>query len=652
MYLVLLIYVEFRKLMELAPERSEELNEHLEQSQQIHHEIAESIDERMKELKGDKVSVCSSKQSRHSRISTASSQRRQEAAAKVAKLKKEMEYHDSLAEAEATLAKEKAEAEIRLARKQAELAKKVKERDLAIANAELKALRVVEEEAEMLPNDDESIGKQQRLQQYIESQNELKAQAIADQESNQDMPHKFVKFREPNEDTFCDGGNDSVTSQVDNQRSSQPHVINLNPAAQPFAPYSDSHAQNTNVPNVKYTVPIPSQPVGNFVINMPAPMWNHHSPIEPNIFDGNPLDFPLWVKDFDSYADSRARTSAEKLSFLYKFTSGVAQHTISMISKFLTSENAYKEAKAILWARFGEESVIADAYSSKLANWKPVPQDDGSALTAFSDFLRCCKAAKDHTSYLAFLDQAREIRKLLAKLPREIAKEWLDLAIEFRERSSHKGTGPNRYPPFDVFCSFVQKAAMKASDPFFSLNAIAREVNESNRPPRGKPRESSFMTKGKGSRTFMTKSIEEKPTCSFQSKEKVQASKQFPKEQEGKRQSCHFCYKEHDLDECKEFAKLDGSTRYTFVWERRLCTGCLRSGHKKMHCRRKKSCKVCQRYHPTALHNEELTKPKSQERPEQATQPKSDEKPTPVVTNKVKVTESVMHDVHSMIVPT
>ena len=159
------------------------------------------------------------------------------------------------------------------------------------------------------------------------------------------------------------------------------------------------------------------------------------------------------------------------------------------------------------------------------------------------------------------------------------------------------------------------------------------------------------MTKNKGSRTFMTKSVEEKPMCSFQSKVNVQASKQFPKEQQGKRQCCHYCTKDHDLDECKEFAKLDGNTRYLFTVERRLCAGCLKFGHKKMHCGRKKTCKVCQRRHPTALHDDDLMKAKSQARPGQASRPESDERPTPVVTNKVKVTESVMRDVHSMIVP-
>ncbi|MPC16425.1 hypothetical protein E2C01_009249 [Portunus trituberculatus] len=44
----------------------------------------------------------------------------------------------------------------------------------------------------------------------------------------------------------------------------------------------------------------------------------------------------------------------------------------------------------------------------------------------------------------------------------------------------------------------------------------------------------------------------------MKSKADVQANKQSPKEQEGKRQICHYCTKNHDLDNCTEFTKLDG----------------------------------------------------------------------------------------------
>ena len=48
-------------------------------------------------------------------------------------------------------------------------------------------------------------------------------------------------------------------------------------------------------------------------------------------------------------------------------------------------------------------------------------------------------------------------------------------------------------------------------------------------------------------------------------KKRIWCKDWFPKEQEGKGQSCHYCTKDHDLDECKEINKLDGNTRYTYI---------------------------------------------------------------------------------------
>ncbi len=105
-----------------------------------------------------------------------------------------------------------------------------KMRDLAVASAELNALSLVEE-VKMLPGNDESIEKQSYLQQYIESQNEMKAQAIANQQSDNAMPHKYVTFHN-SQKSSCNRDNELMTNEVDGQIFSEPQAINLNPTAQ------------------------------------------------------------------------------------------------------------------------------------------------------------------------------------------------------------------------------------------------------------------------------------------------------------------------------------------------------------------------------------------------------------------------------------
>ncbi|XP_063878734.1 uncharacterized protein LOC135110395 [Scylla paramamosain] len=557
---------------------------------------------------------------------------------KVARLRKEMEYHDSLAEAEAMFSKKK------------------KERDLAVASAELNALSLVEEEVKMLPGNDESVEKQSYLQQYIESQNEMKAQAIANQQSDNAMPHKYVTFHDPQKPS-CNRDNELMTNEVDGQIFSEPQVINLNPTAQSLVPSSRRHTHNVNMPNnvnnVRQNHQSFSYPGRTFAINIPDPKWSL-PPIEPNTFDGEPMEFPSWLKNFETYVESKTSVGKERLAYLERYTTGEAKDAIKMLMHF-NSDADYVQAKKILSDRFGNKSIIADAYTNKLMNWLPISPHNGPALTAFSDFLKCCLAAMKHTSYLSFLNDPREQRKVLAKLPGHVVHDWRKQAMIYLDTNSNNTSSSNEehHPPFEMLCEFVQKEAKGASNPFLSWNSVSKEVNDwiktQTRATNWKPRESNIMTKNRGSRTFMAKSIEEKPMWSFQSKVNVQANKQYPKDQESKGRFCHYCTKDHDLDDCKEFAKLDGNTRYKFAKEKRLCTGCLKMGHKGKDCRRRKVCKVCQRYHPTALHNDDMTRTESQRVPAQATQPK-DDKPT-VVANKVKVTESVTHDMHTMIVP-
>ena len=159
--------------------------------------------------------------SRHPKTSKASSVsllKRQEAAAKLAMLKAEMEHHANVAEtqalaakntaeahalvaknraeaqalvaknraeAQALVAKSTAEEQALVAKSTAELAKREKMRDIAAVSAEREALNEVEEDNRgMLPSDDESVGRQQHLQQYLEVQSK----------DVSPLPHKCVTF--------------------------------------------------------------------------------------------------------------------------------------------------------------------------------------------------------------------------------------------------------------------------------------------------------------------------------------------------------------------------------------------------------------------------------------------------------------------------
>ena len=78
---------------------------------------------------------------------------------------------------------------------------------------------------------------------------------------------------------------------------------------------------------------------------------------------------------------------------------------------------------------------------------------------------------------------------------------------------------------------------------------------------------------------------------------------------------CSLCKKKnHELEDCRIFLlKKSMLERKAFVKEKKLCYGCLGSGHISRKCRARKKCKTCSRLHPTCLHGDK----KSSEVPSQ-----------------------------------
>ena len=67
---------------------------------------------------------------------------------------------------------------------------------------------------------------------------------------------------------------------------------------------------------------------------------------------------------------------------------------------------------------------------------------------------------------------------------------------------------------------------------------------------------------------------------------------------------CAKCNGEHAISSCDQFKRMTLADRQKMVEEKRLCRGCLRAGHLWRDCRRRERCSLCQRSHPTLLHDD------------------------------------------------
>lgn len=73
---------------------------------------------------------------------------------------------------------------------------------------------------------------------------------------------------------------------------------------------------------------------------------------------------------------------------------------------------------------------------------------------------------------------------------------------------------------------------------------------------------------------------------------------------------CPHCKQNHFIYQCSEFSKLSTEQKYNVVKLNKLCTNCLRVGHRNRDCR-SSNCKICNKSHNTLLHNNENKVPAS-----------------------------------------
>ncbi|XP_013380271.1 uncharacterized protein LOC106151515 [Lingula anatina] len=144
---------------------------------------------------------------------------------------------------------------------------------------------------------------------------------------------------------------------------------------------------------------------------------------EPPVFEGNYLTYVTWRLAFKTLIESRNIPPSERLYYLKRYLRGEAKETVDHLF-YLDSEEAYIEALEILEDRYGDKFLIAEAFRDKLEKWPKINSRDSKGLRKLSDFLRQCLAATDHVGELKILDDCRENRKLLQKLPEWITRRW------------------------------------------------------------------------------------------------------------------------------------------------------------------------------------------------------------------------------------
>ena len=306
-------------------------------------------------------------------------------------------------------------------------------------------------------------------------------------------------------------------------------------------------------------------------------------PPEPPIFNGDPLRYPAWKASFQTLIEQRRIPALERIHYLRRYVGDSVREVIENFF-LVTSDDAYSDAKALLDKRYGDPFVISNAFRERLESWPKIASRDCIGLRKFSDFLKQCLSAMNSMKTLNVLNDDRENRKLLAKLPDWIVTRWGRVVTTYKKDNSE-------FPSFKIFCDFIDQESTIANDPVTSLNSIKTE------PSNITPNSSKIVDSKYSNRNTSRNS---KP---FTQRRNVLATTQT---ENSKVNNCVVCNKEHNINSCKQFLENSVVDRKELAKRKGLCFGCLGTGHLSKLCGKRATCSICSKRHPTALHGDRI----------------------------------------------
>ncbi|KAL2089185.1 hypothetical protein ACEWY4_016084 [Coilia grayii] len=289
------------------------------------------------------------------------------------------------------------------------------------------------------------------------------------------------------------------------------------------------------------------------------------------IFDGQVLEYKSFIHSFQNMIERKTDNNRDRLQFLIQYTKGQAQRLVKSC-EYMAPDRGYQMTKKLFKENFGNKYKISCAYLYKALSWPQIKSEDSKSLQDYAMFLRSCCNAMEEMSYMEELDTVSTMKSIILKLPYKLRERWRNKAYELQEQRDR------RVRILDLV-SFIEKQSRIAADPVFGDLQDQTAVRGKTRAP------VKAQTSKSTSSSYVT-------------------SVALPLKETKPEPSCHFCSSKHTLDSCKTFMKKAHRDKLSFLKSKGICFGCLSTGHISKDCKRRLTCSMCKRAHPSTLHIE------------------------------------------------
>ncbi|XP_060602183.1 uncharacterized protein LOC132755332 [Ruditapes philippinarum] len=300
-----------------------------------------------------------------------------------------------------------------------------------------------------------------------------------------------------------------------------------------------------------------------------------------NTYNDKPEQFQLWKANFKNIMNELNASPIEELDLLLRYLGPRSKEQAQNIAQ--SNPNNKSKALQLIWERlferFGAPELIEKSLKQRIDSFPRIK--DNSELYGLADLCREIESTKNderYTHLLSYFESSTGVRPILEKLPFHIQNKWMYRA------TNYKRANQVLYPPFSVFCTFLDEISTMFNDPGLSVSY----VKSNERKP---SQNQTFSVRSQNQTVNVRKTVTDASH--------VQCVEFMP--------NCcpvHNNAKSHTLNNCMTFLQRSVSERKRFLRDNNICFKCCNSNkHTFKSCTFTGPCDECgSQRHPAALH--------------------------------------------------
>ena len=197
-------------------------------------------------------------------------------------------------------------------------------------------------------------------------------------------------------------------------------------------------------------------------------------------FDGNPLNYWLFINNFEVNIAKRVLDAGTRLAYLIQHCTGKAREAIKNCAIISGPEQGYRKAQEILYHRFGQKHIIAHMHITKIVEGPQIKNADVTGLSDLSVQMQNCALTLVQMGYEADVNSSDNLVKLVKRLPVHLQSKWADRAGSL--------TLAGTKPTFMDLAGFVEEKALLANTMYGRIVGVTPDKEWSSKPlPKVKP---------------------------------------------------------------------------------------------------------------------------------------------------------------------